>query len=158
MVARGLLANPAMFSGYQHTPVDCIKNWVDVSLRLGTPFTCFHNHLIYMMDKIVSKSEKRFFNSLQSTPAVLEYLNSNVYPYSNQLSIVVMTVLFRQFFYYYYQCFQMYGTQKIQLVKHYMCSIFITFYSSCYEIIKVMLNFIFLIKLFIRIKSFLGKL
>merc|ERR1719354_35992 len=83
MVARGLLANPAMFSGYQHTPVDCIKNWVDVSLRLGTPFTCFHNHLIYMMDKIVSKSEKRFFNSLQSTPAVLDYLNSNVYPYSN---------------------------------------------------------------------------
>nr|CAB3240152.1 tRNA-dihydrouridine(20a/20b) synthase [NAD(P)+]-like [Phallusia mammillata] len=75
MAARGILSNPAMYSGFQQTPFDCIKDWVDISLNLGTSFTCFHNHLIYMLEKVTSKPEKRIFNSLQSTPAVLEYLD-----------------------------------------------------------------------------------
>uniref|UniRef100_H2YUF9 tRNA-dihydrouridine synthase n=1 Tax=Ciona savignyi TaxID=51511 RepID=H2YUF9_CIOSA len=75
MVAQGLLNNPALFQGHKTTPLSCVKDWVDISLKLGTPFTCFHNHLIYMFDNVTSKSEKRIFNNLQSTPAVLEYLN-----------------------------------------------------------------------------------
>ena len=80
MVARGLLANPAMFSGYEFTPAECIRDWVDISLSYGTSFTCFHNHLIYMLEKVTTKAEKRLFNALQSTPAVLEYLQLQVYP------------------------------------------------------------------------------
>lgn len=75
MVARGLLSNPAMFHNYLNTPIQCVNDWVDISLKHGTAFTCFHNHLIYMMDKVTSKSDKYIFNALKSTPAVLEYLD-----------------------------------------------------------------------------------
>ncbi|XP_010727018.1 tRNA-dihydrouridine(20a/20b) synthase [NAD(P)+]-like [Meleagris gallopavo] len=74
MVARGLLANPAMFAGYEETPLKCIQDWVDIALEHGTPFTCFHHHLMYMMERITSKQEKKVFNVLSSTSAVLDYL------------------------------------------------------------------------------------
>uniref|UniRef100_UPI002021DA6C tRNA-dihydrouridine(20a/20b) synthase [NAD(P)+]-like n=1 Tax=Myodes glareolus TaxID=447135 RepID=UPI002021DA6C len=77
MVARGLLANPAMFAGYEETPLKCIWDWVDIALELGTPFMCFHQHLMYMMEKITSRQEKRLFNALSSTSAVLDYLTDN---------------------------------------------------------------------------------
>lgn len=76
MAARGLLANPAMFAGYEETPLTCIEDWIDIALEHGTPFTCFHHHLMYMMERISSKQEKRVFNVLSSTSAVLDYLKS----------------------------------------------------------------------------------
>ncbi|XP_066198540.1 tRNA-dihydrouridine(20a/20b) synthase [NAD(P)+]-like isoform X2 [Saccopteryx leptura] len=77
MVARGLLANPAMFAGYEETPLKCIWDWVDLALELGTPYMCFHQHLMYMMEKITSRQEKRVFNALSSTSAVLDYLTNH---------------------------------------------------------------------------------
>ncbi|XP_014104367.1 PREDICTED: tRNA-dihydrouridine(20a/20b) synthase [NAD(P)+]-like isoform X2 [Pseudopodoces humilis] len=77
MVARGLLANPAMFAGYEETPFQCIQDWIDIALEHGTPFTCFHHHLMYMMERITSKQEKKVFNVLSSTSAVLDYLNDH---------------------------------------------------------------------------------
>ncbi|KAM4874000.1 tRNA-dihydrouridine(20a/20b) synthase [NAD(P)+]-like isoform 2-T4 [Thomomys bottae] len=77
MAARGLLANPAMFAGYEETPLKCIWDWVDIALELGTPFMCFHQHLMYMMEKITSRQEKRIFNALSSTSAVLDYLKDH---------------------------------------------------------------------------------
>ncbi|XP_031794618.1 tRNA-dihydrouridine(20a/20b) synthase [NAD(P)+]-like isoform X1 [Sarcophilus harrisii] len=77
MVARGLLANPAMFAGYKETPLKCIWDWVDIALEHGTPFMCFHHHLMYMMERITSKQEKKVFNALSSTTAVLDYLTDH---------------------------------------------------------------------------------
>ncbi|KAI4815322.1 hypothetical protein KUCAC02_005471 [Chaenocephalus aceratus] len=51
MAARGLLANPAMFSGYEDAPLECIWDWVDMAIEQGTSFTCFHQHLIYMLER-----------------------------------------------------------------------------------------------------------
>ena len=50
---------------------------VDIALATGTPFTCFHHHLIQMFERVTSKAEKRVFNVLTSTPAVLDYLEDN---------------------------------------------------------------------------------
>nr|XP_060635566.1 tRNA-dihydrouridine(20a/20b) synthase [NAD(P)+]-like [Anolis sagrei ordinatus] len=77
MVARGLLANPAMFAGYEETPPECVQDWVHIALEHGTPFTCFHHHLMYMLERITSKQEKKIFNVLSSTSAVLDYLRDN---------------------------------------------------------------------------------
>ncbi|XP_048863871.1 tRNA-dihydrouridine(20a/20b) synthase [NAD(P)+]-like isoform X2 [Brienomyrus brachyistius] len=74
MVARGLLANPAMFAGYENTPLECVWDWVDIALEHGTPFTCFHQHLIYMLERVSSPAERRVFNALSSTSAVIDYL------------------------------------------------------------------------------------
>ncbi|XP_043944480.1 tRNA-dihydrouridine(20a/20b) synthase [NAD(P)+]-like isoform X2 [Protopterus annectens] len=77
MAARGLLANPAMFAGYEETSLQCIRDWIDIALGHGTPFTCFHHHLMYMMERITSRQEKRIFNALTSASAVLDYLREN---------------------------------------------------------------------------------
>lgn len=74
MAARGLLANPAMFTGCEDTPLECVWDWVDISVEQGTPFTCFHRHLIYMLERVSSQPERKVFNSLSSTSAVIDYL------------------------------------------------------------------------------------
>ena len=74
MVAQGLLNNPALFQGYRSTPLHCIQSWLDISSDLNLHFTPFHNHLIYMLAKVLSRTEKRLFNSLKSKEKVLEFL------------------------------------------------------------------------------------
>ncbi|RUS72918.1 hypothetical protein EGW08_019314 [Elysia chlorotica] len=78
MAARGILDNPAMYAGYNETPVECVKDWLDLSLSLGTPFSCFHHHLMFMLDHLLPRVERSVFNSLASTSAVLEFLSANL--------------------------------------------------------------------------------
>ena len=75
MAARGMLENPAMYAGYTETPDQCIKDWVRLALSTGTMFTCFHQHLIYMTEKRSSRADRKVFNALESTAAVIDYLN-----------------------------------------------------------------------------------
>lgn len=77
MAARGILNNPAMYAGYNCTPLQCVTDWVDIALSLGTPFSCFHHHLMYMLEKVTTKAERRVFSELKSTAAVLDYLNEH---------------------------------------------------------------------------------
>uniref|UniRef100_A0A4W5PIQ8 Dihydrouridine synthase 4-like (S. cerevisiae) n=1 Tax=Hucho hucho TaxID=62062 RepID=A0A4W5PIQ8_9TELE len=76
MAARGLLSNPAVFAGYNETPLECVWDWVDLATNQGTPFTCFHQHLIYMLERVSSLPERKAFNSLQSSTAVIDYLHN----------------------------------------------------------------------------------
>ncbi|KAK3769691.1 hypothetical protein RRG08_004942 [Elysia crispata] len=78
MAARGILANPAMYAGYNETPVECIKDWLDLSLSLGTSFNIFHHHLMFMLEHQLPRVERSVFNSLASTSAVLEFLSTNL--------------------------------------------------------------------------------
>lgn len=75
MAARGILENPAMYAGYDHTPLQCVQDWVDISLGTGVTFTQFHHHLMHMLERVTPRTEKSSFNSLTSTPAVLDYLS-----------------------------------------------------------------------------------
>ncbi|ELU03155.1 hypothetical protein CAPTEDRAFT_112268 [Capitella teleta] len=74
MSARGILANPAMYAGFDETPLQCLQDWVDISLETGVSFNLFHHHLIYMLENLTCRAEKRLFNSLSSTAAVLDFL------------------------------------------------------------------------------------
>ncbi|XP_073228717.1 tRNA-dihydrouridine(20a/20b) synthase [NAD(P)+]-like isoform X2 [Porites lutea] len=74
MAARGILNNPAMYAGYGVTPLECVADWINIALSLGTPFTNFHHHLMYMLEKVTSKAERRVFSELKSTAAVLDHL------------------------------------------------------------------------------------
>ena len=77
MSARGILQNPAMFAGYTSTPLCCVQDWVDIALTHGVSHTTFHHHLIRMLDRVTTRVEKRVFNTLPSTPAVLDYLRDH---------------------------------------------------------------------------------
>lgn len=97
MVANGLLTNPTLFSGSSRTTLDCVQTWVDIcynstltfeqfkntKLVLGIPekpnnltFQCFHHHLVFMLEKLLSRVEKKIFNNLQSFQSVLSFLKS----------------------------------------------------------------------------------
>ncbi|GAB6026818.1 hypothetical protein CHUAL_013423 [Chamberlinius hualienensis] len=76
MAARGLLTNPALFAGHNRTPVECIKEWVEISSSLNVRFLHFHQHLMYMCEKIMSKAERRVFNALTSWDDVVDYLGT----------------------------------------------------------------------------------
>lgn len=77
MCARGILDNPAMFGGYDYTPSTCVQDWVKIALRTGVTFALFHHHLIFMLDHLLTRPEKKVFNTLSSIPAVLDYLNEH---------------------------------------------------------------------------------
>ncbi|XP_064400045.1 tRNA-dihydrouridine(20a/20b) synthase [NAD(P)+]-like isoform X2 [Halichondria panicea] len=77
MSARGILDNPAMYGGYDHTPISCVQDWVEIALRTGMTFTLFHHHLIFMLDRVLTRPEQRVFNTLSSVPAVLDYLEEH---------------------------------------------------------------------------------
>lgn len=95
MAARGILENPglehfpiskvlsiqfflnlilAMFGGYTETPIECIKDWMKIALETGTSFTHFHHHLIYMCEKNMSRIDRKYFNALSSTTAVVDFM------------------------------------------------------------------------------------
>ncbi|XP_038833554.1 tRNA-dihydrouridine(20a/20b) synthase [NAD(P)+]-like [Salvelinus namaycush] len=94
MAARGLLSNPAMFAGYNETPLECVWDWVDLATNQGTPFTCFHQHLIYMLERVSSQPERKVFNSLHSTAAVIDYLH-NTYGSPDTQTVVCLLFSFQ---------------------------------------------------------------
>ena len=77
MCAQGLLNNPALFAGYESTPLQCVQDWVNIALSFGTPFTTFKHHLVFMLDDTLPKHEKRVFNNLYAYSSVLDYLEQN---------------------------------------------------------------------------------
>ncbi|KAF9283616.1 tRNA-dihydrouridine(20a/20b) synthase [NAD(P)+]-like protein [Linnemannia elongata] len=77
MSARGILENPALYAGHTVTPWECIEDYVDLALSYGTNAFIFHHHLMYMFEKAMSNAEKRTFNSLTTTPAILDYLEEH---------------------------------------------------------------------------------
>ncbi|KAJ1665886.1 tRNA dihydrouridine synthase [Coemansia sp. RSA 1813] len=74
MAARGLLQNPAFFAGYEFTPLECVERYVNRALAYGTPTFILHHHIMYMMESLMSNVERKTFNCLSSTPAILDHL------------------------------------------------------------------------------------
>ncbi|KZT37172.1 FMN-linked oxidoreductase [Sistotremastrum suecicum HHB10207 ss-3] len=74
MSARGLLGNPALFSGYDETPPSAIKEFVRLSTDYGLMFPLFHRHIGFMLESRFNKLERLYWNTLPSYASVLDYL------------------------------------------------------------------------------------
>lgn len=97
MVANGILNNPSLFRGDIITPLECVQKWTNLcfnsifnvdsyekeflfpSLMIpekpnNLTFQCFHHHLVFMMDKLISRKQKRIFNNLKLFSEVLNFL------------------------------------------------------------------------------------
>ena len=77
MCAQGLLNNPALFAGYTETPIKCVQDWVNIALSYGSTFVTFKHHLVFMLENVLPKNEKKIFNNLSTIPAVMDYLDNN---------------------------------------------------------------------------------
>lgn len=80
MAASGILINPALFSGANETPVTCIRQWMKVKNRNKDKITfqCYHHHLVFMLEKRLSKKQKNIFNYLSTFETVDDFLVRNV--------------------------------------------------------------------------------
>ncbi|GAA6005256.1 tRNA dihydrouridine synthase [Rhodotorula paludigena] len=76
MSARGLLANPALFAGYDVTPLPAIQEFVRLSTAHGLIFPLFHRHMSYMLETAYFRTRKDriAFNALASYAGVLDWL------------------------------------------------------------------------------------
>jgi tRNA-dihydrouridine synthase 4 len=72
MVARGLLKNPGLLGGAEETPREFAGEFLRDALSYGCVFPTLHHHL--MMALGLPRSERLAFNSLQSSPAVIDFL------------------------------------------------------------------------------------
>lgn len=74
MSARGILSNPALFSGSLATPISCIIDYITFSLQYGGLFRIHHQHLIYMTANLLTKAERKEFAELRSMTAVIQFI------------------------------------------------------------------------------------
>ncbi|KAL7412147.1 hypothetical protein BDY24DRAFT_342088 [Mrakia frigida] len=74
MAARGLLANPALFSNHSITPPSAITSFLTLSSSYGFIFPLFHRHLSLMLEAHLSRPERVYFNTLGSQGAVEDWL------------------------------------------------------------------------------------
>lgn len=76
MSARAMLVNPALFAGFKETPVTCVQDWVNIHHQQSRHVTyqTFHHHLVFMMENLVTKSERNHFNELTKKEQCLEFL------------------------------------------------------------------------------------
>ena len=77
MCAQGLLNNPALFAGYKETPLQCVQDWVNIAISYGTTFTIFKHHLVFMMEHVLPKHERKIFNNIATFGGILGYLDCN---------------------------------------------------------------------------------
>nr|CAH7725417.1 unnamed protein product [Callosobruchus chinensis] len=100
MVANGILTNPAIFSNSSFTLQECIQDWVDIcynstiatcnyiktsasSVRSiqerphNLTFQCFHHHLVFMLEKLLTRRQRQLFNNLKRFKEVEEFLEMN---------------------------------------------------------------------------------
>lgn len=80
MAASGILTNPALFSGANRTPLSAVKLWMDLKNRDPDriTFQVYHHHLVFMLEKVLTKQQKQIFNHLGSMQEVDEYLCENL--------------------------------------------------------------------------------
>lgn len=79
MAARGILSNPGMYAGYSETPLECVQNWLNIAAKAddNITFQCFHHHLTFMTEQLISKKMRVHFNNLTTKQQVFSFLEEN---------------------------------------------------------------------------------
>lgn len=91
MAASSMLSNPGLFSGANRTPFSCVRKWMDLKneAKERITFQCYHHHLVFMLDKLLTKQQKNDFNTLCTFDSVDEYVQKYVLgDYVNDVAFV----------------------------------------------------------------------
>jgi tRNA-dihydrouridine synthase len=74
MSARGILANPALFAGYQRVPRECLRDYVRLSVLFDTRASVMQHHVLLMLESEVSPQERASLAQNLSVAGVIEAL------------------------------------------------------------------------------------
>lgn len=75
MAARGILANPAMFAGYRTTPWHAVELFWDYVISYGLPYRLTQHHLSEMLDRILTKKQKKSMNDCQNMIELIQWFD-----------------------------------------------------------------------------------
>ncbi|XP_035894500.1 tRNA-dihydrouridine(20a/20b) synthase [NAD(P)+]-like isoform X1 [Anopheles stephensi] len=81
MAARGILSNPALFSGHKSTPVECVKRWLNICQQADTDITyqCMHHHFSFMTESLLTKRLRLELNNLSKEKQnVFEFIRAHL--------------------------------------------------------------------------------
>ena len=77
MSARGLLENPALFAGYENTPLCSIEDFLKLCVKYGFNFVSFKKLFYWMIERNCSKSERLNILACNSMSQFLDYFKDN---------------------------------------------------------------------------------
>jgi len=77
MSARGILANPALFKGYENVPIECVEDYLELAMLYGGRFNIHHHHLMFMMHKHLGRAERLQFANLCSMAGVVDFFHQD---------------------------------------------------------------------------------
>ncbi|KAI9224700.1 hypothetical protein BC828DRAFT_343564 [Blastocladiella britannica] len=75
MAARGLLVNPALFAGYDKTPIAAARRYLGLAVRSGTHPFVLHHHIAYMLESHLAMYERRRLQMCTSVAALTEWMD-----------------------------------------------------------------------------------
>ncbi|ODQ65271.1 tRNA-dihydrouridine synthase [Nadsonia fulvescens var. elongata DSM 6958] len=75
MSARGILSNPAIFGGYGSTPWSAIELFWDYVTSYGLPFRLTQHHFSEMMEKELSRKERRSMNECTQLVHLIDWFD-----------------------------------------------------------------------------------
>ncbi|KAL1242080.1 putative tRNA-dihydrouridine synthase-like protein [Trichinella spiralis] len=78
MVARALLENPALFTGADKTPADCFFHWMKFAEADNVPFTRFHRHISFMLEKSLNKSQRAELAEIRDSNQLFTFVSKTV--------------------------------------------------------------------------------
>lgn len=76
MAARGILSNPAMFAGFDSTPWSAVELFWDIVTSYGLPYRLTQHHFSEMLDKALTKDERKSMNSCNSIVELLDWFDT----------------------------------------------------------------------------------
>lgn len=77
MSARGVLANPALFAGYDTCPWSAIEVFMDLAMSCGLTFRLVQHHLLQMMETMMVHRWVSQLNELNNLAEVVDWLDTH---------------------------------------------------------------------------------
>lgn len=78
MAARGLLANPALFSHTEHPPSSLARQYLQLAIAHGTTFHIIHHHIMQILiPNGLPVHLHRPYNSLSSVAGIIDFIDEN---------------------------------------------------------------------------------
>lgn len=77
MSVRGILANPALFSGFKKAPWGCIEKFWEYSTSYGLPFRLIQHHFSCMLDSQLSKELYLKMMDCKNLAQLIDFFDDN---------------------------------------------------------------------------------